>query len=171
MISILAVVAIQILGFVLILLFLRRWLRRNANAEAVTRKVREELSSLLVELNKTTEQNINLIEDKVESLNRLIDRADKKIGLLKRETEKHEVSRAVYSRINETRPPAGSGGAAAGGAGSGEPGVREGPPAGLAEKVIKLYREGFSAGVIAGHLGTTVGEVELIISLQEGKGR
>jgi len=166
MISTLAVVAIQILGFVLILIFLRRWLRRNANAEAVTRKVREELSSLLVELNKTTEQNISLIEDKVESLNRLIERADKKIGLLKRETEKHEVSRAVYSRINETRPPA-----AAAEPGSGEAGVREGRPAGLAEKVMKLYREGFSAGVIAGHLGTTVGEVELIISLQEEKGR
>lgn len=155
MASILIIISVQILGFVLILVFVRRWLRRNANAESVTRQVREELGSLLVELNRTTEQNISLIEDKVESLNELLARADKKIGLLKRETEKHEVSRAVYRRINEGSAPAES--------------ARAGS-ASLPERVMKLYREGFSAGVIAGHLGTTVGEVELIISLREEKG-
>ncbi len=67
--------------------------------------IREEVSRLLVELNQTTDRNIGLMEDRIASLNEQLVTADKKIALLRREIEKHDVGTQVYSRLVEARPP------------------------------------------------------------------
>jgi predicted DNA-binding protein YlxM (UPF0122 family) len=152
--TIFTVAAIQFLAFFIIYFMLRRWIERRVKPDEVGRKLRDELESIMVELNRTTEQNIELIEDKINRLQELLAEADKKLSVLKREAEKHEISRSIYDQIRSGRA----------GSKQGEVGDRK-----IQKEVIKLHKEGFSPGVIAGYLGTTVGEVELIISLQNSK--
>jgi hypothetical protein len=45
------------------------------------------------------------------------------------------------------------------------------PPKTRREEALDLYREGFSADIIANRLGATVAEIELLISLEEGRSR
>ena len=278
--AILITLILDIAGLLLIYALLRDRVRRAASSDAHRAEIRDEVSRLLVELNRTTDRNIALIEDRIASLNELLSSADKKIGLLRRETEKHDVGTQIYSRLAEGRsrvsearaetsrprreredaaqprrqveemqPAASSGetpaaaaamvlprqgrdqmppraaegvvGGAAAGHGTSqlavelsegpedrtwrsdlqEPQVREdaaaglvqprqereqmppgaaggaagstaaGRPPDLQQRVVMLHNAGFAASLIAGRVGVPLGEVELIIALQERKGR
>jgi hypothetical protein len=237
-------------GLLLIYVLLRDRVRRAASSDAHIAEIRDEVSRLLVELNRTTDRNIALIEDRIGSLNELLSSADKKIGLLRRETEKHDVGTQIYSRLAEGRsrvsgaqaqisrsrrereesaqpsrerqemaqeaaveeaeavaagmPPGVAAGmpqprqeregvAAGGGAPPlavelsdgpenriGRNNLREsqepdraaaGKPPDLQQRVVMLHNAGFAASLIASRVGVPLGEVELIIALQERKGR
>ncbi|HUV08934.1 MAG TPA: hypothetical protein VMX75_14475, partial [Spirochaetia bacterium] len=145
-----------IIGFILIHRILERRFEKKMSPDTVIDAIREELNSIMVELNRTTEQNVQIVEDRMAQLKELVSLADKKIALLKREGEKHEVSKTVYNRIVSRQTQDKTGAV-----------VQD---KNVKREVLKLYREGFSPGVIAGHLGTTIGEVELIISLDKRKG-
>jgi hypothetical protein len=149
MTTILLILGTQIVGFFLIYALLKKRLTRFVETEKMGERVREELNSIMVELNRITEQNVGVIEDRIKSLAELLAKADKKIALLKREAEKHEVGSAVYRSLKERQPP--------------EVGEK---PESMRQKVLRLHGEGFSPEVIAGNLGTTIGEVELIISMK-----
>ena len=183
-------------GLILVYLLLRDRVRRTVAAETRIGEIREEVSRLLVELNQATDRNIAVMEDRIAVLNEAIATADKKIGLLRRETEKHDVGSQIYSRLAEGRP------ARAPGVPEGPPGERvtarppssaspSAPPAplsvelserqgGLAtgapvadvrQRVMMLFRSGFSPSLIASRVGAPLGEVELIISLEQRKGQ
>ncbi len=256
--AVLITLILDIGGLLLIYVLLRDRVKRATSSDAQILEIRDEVSRLLVELNRTTDRNIALIEDRITSLNELLSAADKKIGLLRRESEKHDVGTQVYSRLAEGRSrmketqasaatpggitaatpggitvatgmpqprqqregqaPAGMPPAAATGmpqprqqregvtagvaAGGGAPplsvelserpdilrlereempqprqereGVAAGMPAGssdLHQRVIMLHNAGFAASLIAGRVGVPLGEVELIISLQQRKAR
>ena len=204
--TIVITLVVDIGGLVLVYLLLRDRVRRAASAESRISEIREEVSRLLVELNQATDRNIALMEDKITVLNDAISTADKKIGLLRRETEKHDVGSQIYSRLAEgrrqrptelTRRDAESAGyrdaESAGYRDAESAGYRdaalapplavelsENPRHGAAEKprgigpdaqrVMMLYRAGFSPSLIASRVGAPVGEVELIISLEQRKG-
>ena len=152
--TIFTIITIQVLGFLVVYFLLKRWIERRIKPDEMGQKIQDELGSIMVELNRTTEQNIQLIEDKIGTLQELLAEVDKKLSVLKRESEKHEISRSVYDQIRQGR----------GRDAKGQIGDRN-----IQKEVMRLHREGFSPGVIAGRLGTTVGEVELIISLENSK--
>jgi len=239
--TILITLVVDFGGLLFVYLLLRDRVRRATSVESRMAEVREEVSRLLVELNQATDRNIALMEDKITALNAAISTADKKIGLLRRETEKHDVGSQIYSRLAEGRhhraaaavpaaaesaeyrtaeanPPSTS----AGGFGDAESagyrdaesagyrdaesaGVRDLRPArssrppleapravvarpaepttplavelsgaaatDVRQRVMMLYRAGFSPSLIASRVGAPVGEVELIISLEQRKGQ
>src|SRR5271157_1126456 len=101
--TILITLLVDIGGLVCVYLVLRDRVRRAASAESRISEIREEVSRLLVELNQATDRNIALMEDKITILNDAISTADKKIGLLRRETEKHDVGSQIYSKLAEGR--------------------------------------------------------------------
>jgi|GEM_PF-6842978 len=262
--TVLITLILDVGGLLLIYALLRDRVRRAASSDAHIAEIRDEVSRLLVELNRTTDRNIALIEDRIASLNELLSSADKKVGLLRRETEKHDVGTQIYSRLAEGRsrvsgaqgqvsrprrereesalPPrereempqraavaeagavivgmpqprqeregAAGGAAADGGApplavelsdvpedrpGSSNPrdsqgrgempqrrqerdqmppgaagGAGAGKPPDLQQRVVMLHNAGFAASLIASRVGVPLGEVELIIALQERKGR
>ena len=219
-------------GLLVVYVLLRDRLRRAASSESRIAEIRDEVSRLLVELNQATDRNIALMEDKITVLNEAFSTADKKIGLLRREIEKHDVGSQIYSRLAEGRPRRTPGGApsraaesaeyrgsesaeyrgseSAGAAGTVRPVVepvetprpmpaapplavelsdRVGlPDAALRERaepavqhragapdvrqrVMMLSRAGFSPSLIASRVGVPLGEVELIISLEQRKGQ
>jgi hypothetical protein len=125
-------------------------LSKSLDPQAVLEAIREEVDRIIVELNSTTDRNITLLEDKVQSLTALIEQADKKIGILRREIEKHELAGKVYSELAEKRGK--------------EPEEQD-----VHTQVIQQHRQGISASVIAKRLGITLAEIELIITLANKK--
>jgi len=197
-------------GLLLIYVLLRDRVRRATASDAQIQEIREEVSRLLVELNQVTDRNIALMEDKIASLNDALSAADKKIGLLHREIEKHDVGSQIYSRLAEGRtrrlpvpdpvplqdgprgdPPASLRAETpqerplavelserpqardtrrANGPTRAE--TEEAPAApDLHERVMMLHRSGFSSSLVASRVGVPLGEVELIISLEQRKGK
>jgi hypothetical protein len=230
--TVLITLVLDIGGLLLIYVLLRDRVRRAASANSHIAEIRDEVSRLLVELNQTTDRNIALMEDKIASLNELLSAADKKLGLIRRETEKHDVGTQVYSRLVEGRSRGTSAQAqtiakmpqprqereavAAGmppavaaetpqapgaqsplavelserpenrtgrAASTAQPrqkreGVAAGMPpsvaadsADLQQRVMMLHKAGFAASLIAGRVGIPLGEVELIIALEQRKGQ
>jgi len=157
--SVLLIAALQTAGFFLLYLLLRRRMQRSFDPVDMVKKVKEELASIMVELNRTTDQNIGVVEDKIQQLKELIETAEKRIALLSRESRKQSAGSEMYSRLAEQQKLAQKQ----------KPKPEHHREGNLQEEVIRLHREGFSPGVIAGHVGTAVGEVELIISVSQRK--
>jgi hypothetical protein len=161
--TIFVLIAVNILGYFVLFTVLTRRIRREASPET---RIREEVNKLMVELNQTTDRNIALIEDRIASLTELLSKADKKIGLLRRESEKHDMGARVYGRIREAKTPDPAVEAPR------EPAVNQKAlesETDLRERVVALHRAGFTASLIASRVGAPRGEVELILSLENRK--
>lgn len=204
-------------------LLLARRIDRRLEPGRVVENIRSEINGIIVELNQTTDRNIGLIEDRVNRLNGVLEQADRRLSVLKREVESRSSSTQRYNDILEkartpgTAPAPGassqsvrpvsdgrsgdegpggdvpggsrdaSGGPAAdvpGANADGGAGVDAGagvnsvagngdlPGASRAERrrrIVDLHRKGIASNIIANRVGSTVGEVELIISLADRK--
>ena len=216
---------VQAIAFLLLLVWLKRRVDRELSADRALERIRKEIGDLITELNATTERNITLIEDRVQRLNKILETTDRKIGVLKKEAEKHEMGTTMYTDLlNQRRrqiressdavpveqkaPPfvdriqdrksnaraasestasedtarrsekhpdtgdsAGSGGSGRTSGGEVAHGAKERAVSrgeGLRNQVRDLHRAGLDAETIAKRLGSTVGEVELIIGLEAG---
>ncbi|MCA1753232.1 MAG: hypothetical protein LC641_00755 [Spirochaeta sp.] len=115
---------------------------------------------MLVELNQTTEQNIALIEERIDQLNEAVQKADQRITLLDRETERKQEGGELYTDIIKR---------------SAERRRRdtvvspEATAESTTEQILSLHRKGIAPNIIANRVGSTVGEIELIISLHDRK--
>lgn len=150
-------IALLIAGFAVMFLLLRRIVNRWFTSTSQLDRVEQEVEKLLVELNHATASNIDLIEARIRELKEMLAVVDKRIGLLKREEEKHEVGKKVYNKIVKTPPVPIIEQAA----------IPEPSVVSLRDKILNLYHSGFSSPMIASQVGKTVGEVELVISLSE----
>ena len=140
--------ALVIAGYFIVYLVLKAKLKHYVDPKAILESIREEVDRIIVELNSTTDRNITLLEDKVQSLSTLLEQADKKIGILRREIEKHELSGKVYSELARNGKR-----------------VTEPEEQDRRAQVLNLHRQGISPSAIAKRLGITLAEIELIITL------
>ncbi|MFO7782108.1 MAG: hypothetical protein R6W94_10830 [Spirochaetia bacterium] len=186
--SILVVVMNVGLAAAVYLLLVRR-IDRKLEPGRVVDNIRSEIDGIIVELNQTTDRNIGLVEDRVNRLNALLEQADRRLAVLKREIESRSGSTERYNDILRRAPRAQSDAAPrTQGSASRENGQPESPdregtqhphaaPAGQAsegraarkKQIVELHRKGIASNIIANRTGTTVGEVELIISLADRK--
>jgi hypothetical protein len=148
-------------GFAALYLVFKRIISRWFVNTAELDKIKAEVEKMLVELNHTTGRNIDLIEARVTQLRELLATVDKRIGLYKREADKTETAKTVYSSIVKNRPAQTT------------PVEKKGTEVittiSLRDKVLNLYHAGFTTAMIANQLQSTIGEVELIISLAENE--
>ena len=149
-------IAVSILGFFIVYVVLKKKIEKYIDPSSLLDQIREEVNRIIVELNQTTDRNIGLIEDRINQLMELLAKADKKISLLQREGEKHEVSKKIYNNITRSRAKKQY---------EPEPDERRDKQ----DEVLRLHQAGFSAPIIAKRVGSPLGEVELIISLSERK--
>ena len=199
--AVLITFVVDIGGLLLIYVLLRDRVRRATTADSQIAEIRDEVSRLLVELNQVTDRNIALVEERMTALSELLAVADKKLGLLRRESDKHDVGTRIYSRLAEGRTPreeemrgvprradtrgmspaatAGLSPAATAAVEAGavplavELSETPSPRAELTDarqRVLMLHRAGFSQSLIASRVGMPLGEVELIIALEQRKG-
>ena len=144
-----------------------RRIERRIEPAAVLDQIRREVDELIVEFNQTTERNIGLIEERIVRLNRLIETADRRVTVLRRELDAHETGARVYSDIVQqatVQRRSQQEHAEQPGEQGGDPGADD-----RRLQIIDLHEKGIAPNIIAARVGTTVGEVELIVSLKKRK--
>jgi len=174
-IVIFVLVAVNVAGYALVYLALRSRLARTTSAREQIGEIADEVNRLVVDLNQTTDRNIALIEDRIRQLSDMLARADKKMSLFKKESERHDAGAQIYSRIREPKvPSAEASGEVPSGAAPETPDTGETHATAHAlptrDQIVSLYRAGFSASLIASRVGVPLGEVELTIALEQRKG-
>jgi len=142
----------------LMFIYFNRKIAKRLAEQALIERVRSEVGDIIVELNRTTERNVGLVEDRIRDLKETLDSADKRLVLIQREAEKREMSTQVYTHLQRRPVPRTED----------QSKDRKTLPA---EEILDLHHKGISSELIANKLGTTVGEVELVISLQTGRGK
>ncbi|MBN2735424.1 MAG: hypothetical protein JXR70_00495 [Spirochaetales bacterium] len=149
--------AIVVSGLAILYFILWARIKRMVHPQKILNDISGEVEKILVELNSTTDQNIQLIEDRIRLLKEHLILADKKIALLKRDTGRPSVSIEYNDIISKKRPvtiePS--------------PSLKISEELPLKDKVLMYYSEGFTPAMIASKVDLPVGEVELIISLAE----
>jgi hypothetical protein len=118
---------------------------------------------MIQELNRVTVRSATLIEGKAEEVQKILDKVEKGILLVKRELKNAEIEDEKSSKAR-TSPP-----------------VKASPPAAeslvmtgkdqVIFEIVDLHRKGISPDLIANKLDLPVGEVEMMIALQDRKGR
>ncbi|MBP5358736.1 MAG: hypothetical protein J6W60_03010 [Treponema sp.] len=79
------------------------------STDKIMQETRDQLNSMLMDINRNAERNISLIEDKIRQLKEVSEEADRHIQLLKGEialTEKSKAFQTQYERIARPEPPA-----------------------------------------------------------------
>jgi len=158
----------------------RRKFERDMKTDGTFKKLKNEISSMVTDINGVTERNILLIEDKIRTMNDLIDRARKLVNVLKKEGERQALSNHVYTELSKFRPfnPAlentdsepehidrqSDNQESFGITGSERAGSQS---LSIQERVLVLFRKGESIEQIASALGISRGEAGLIISIHD----
>lgn len=187
-----------------LIILVAAWLRflvvRRLDRTRLLSEFREEIGVLVTELNRTGDQNVTVIEDRIARLRTLVASADTQIEELEALVDRASGERHAASHLADDtsesassldsqsdEPAADPRGAppdgpnddmepATDGLGSvSEQGVpssaqTEQPDATPREVVAALWRQGLSPEVIATRTSTAIGEVELMISLLERRG-
>ncbi len=165
--SVIVSLAVNIIVVTGIFLFLTRRLVRKLSPEESIGELQREVGGIVTEMNQAAERNITLLEDKIEELREIEQRIDRKITLLSREAVKENESATTYREIvreaqkQQRRKPQE---AVSNDSSEGTP-LDDRP---IRERVLDLHRKGISPNIIATRVGSTVGEVELIIGLSGG---
>ena len=192
--------AITVILLVVVTIALNRTITVRTSRQSALDEIKREVGAIITELNATTERNIQLIEDKARTLEALVAQADRRLGALRRDLSSREAESATYSHLKRpgaTEHPGAVHDAELSSPADGHPPRSEdesthgvdanrdrrpspfaGTPPGVAEsrqalraRVRGLYLQGVSLERIASIVGKTVGEVELIVSLDEGAER
>jgi len=167
------------------MVLVRRMIDKRTGADVVLDEIRREVGAILTEMNQTTERNIELIEDRVSTLKAVLEKADRKLTVLQRESSRQDNAEKLYSRLSRSVPVTAEPADVVAGAAplsqpptdngekravQAEAAVREeseDPKPDLKSEVLRLYRRGIAFERIASRVGTAVSEVELIVSLSE----
>lgn len=158
------VAGICLLAIYSVYFLLNRRITGILNSKQILSTVDEEINGLILEMNQTTERNILLLEDRIKTLTELMAVADKTVIRLNRELDRHKSDPEDYSHLAKLRKiPVQI-----------NEKVREGEKLDEnlsdKDKILDMYKRGLSPGLIASKTGTSIGEVELIITLNSRKG-
>ena len=188
---ILIALGLNIIVVTLIYIFLRKRIDRAMRSNELLAQIELEVDKIVTELNLTTDRNITLIEDRIETLNALIDMSDKKIVLLNREVEKkNQEAPMVYSKPRPVEYKSASNSETPVENLSIPPEDTEekeaednqpvkvdfstnqthaalSPPKTSKQKVLDMYTQGVDVHIIASKLNITLGEIELILSMNQ----
>ncbi len=153
------------LSFCLLFVFFwRRRIRHELETGKIIKNLKVEIGEMVTALNGTTERNIALLENQIRVINEQIEKAAKAAGVLKREQEKQETVSQVYSSLARSKPITldvevqGT-----------EIPLIDFEKLPIREKALVLHRKGDSPDTIAARLDMSRGEIELILSLHEGR--
>lgn len=192
------VIIFILIGFqVVTFLYFRYMIRRELSRENRIDSVRREIEQLIIELDRTADRNIEIVEDRISSLKRSVREGERILKLIEMEREKSVLPDSLYNHLDRHKnltgpeweglsPHIRSEEISRGTEATQESarlsssmemiGVESSSPSGLdievvdaRERAIELHRQGMDAGLISSATGLPRGEVELIISLNGEK--
>lgn len=182
-------IALIILNCVLMLAFYLA-LRSRFSSNRILREIREEIDKLVIDLGRETDRDVALLESRIKGLRALIDEADRRVLVAGREEDKRVRSGKLVDQLEARLPdePQTSVGAhtatempppQAESPARREPVtiytrpavVRNGrqiqPVVPLRERVLEMARKDISPEMIASTLSMSLGEVELILDMND----
>jgi hypothetical protein len=164
-------------------IYFHLYIRRRTSREGILAGYQEEVNRLIAEIDRATDRDAQLVEDRVAALRKVLEDADRRIALLSRDLDRRRAGTELYTALGEGRrpasdplppPPGGDrplGEAAASGAPKEPPPGPSTPPARpLTERVQELARQGLAAQLIAARLGVSLSEVELALAVSRRRG-
>jgi hypothetical protein len=102
--TIIVLAVIDLLGLGGIWLYVRSRLAAALESESLLEGIRKEIRALNIELNEAADRNISLVEDRLEALRKLLEEADRRMGVMKREMDNRAAENYVYSRLGRPQP-------------------------------------------------------------------
>lgn len=163
-------ILVSIMLFILIMVSIVIIFRKLSKLQKsnVIMELESEVNDLVLELNQTADRNINILEEKIKTLTSILYDADKRIKILGTESEKLKTETLTYNqlgKINGAEYPAEN----VFDQKQKPQNTKQTVEINKKDRIIELHNNGFTSPVIATRVGLTVGEVELIISLVEGR--
>jgi hypothetical protein len=165
------------------------YIKRRTSREGILAGYQEEVNRLIAEIDRATDRDAQLVEDRVAALRKILEDADRRIALLSRDLDRRRAGTELYTALGEGRRPAsdplsppqpGADSPRPSGEAPAEaPGAPKGPPPGppakpparpLTERVQELARQGLAAQLIAARLGVSLSEVELALAVSRRRG-
>jgi hypothetical protein len=146
------------------------YIRRRTSHENLLTRYREEVDRLIAEIDNATDRDAQLVEERITNLKKILEDADRRIGLLSRDLERRRPGTGLYTALGQSPavpvappvavapPPVAA--AVAAPAEPPEPPVRS-----LPERVAELSRQGISPELIAARLKVSLSEVELALTV------
>ena len=95
------VVTIGILTIVLWIVFLIKF-KKLFSTDDIISKTRSEMNNMIMDINRNTERNITLIDDRIQKLKLVISEADKRIALARAEEERNASVSSLNKAVNRT---------------------------------------------------------------------
>ncbi|MDR3173083.1 MAG: hypothetical protein LBU19_02425 [Treponema sp.] len=139
------------------------YIRRRLSGQNILEGYREEVNRLIAEIDRATDRDARLVEERISALRKVLEDADRRIALLDRRRASTELytalGKTVPAAVPPEVPPAASPAPPVSGTSPGE----DARP--LTERVAELSRQGFAAELIAARLGLSLSEVELAIAV------
>ena len=176
-------------------LYLKSYVRRRTSPDYILALLQEEVRQLEADIDEKTEQDLQLLEEKINALREICTEAERRIAVYSRELEKRETENQVFSALNispllkkldvtapakqpaSAKPPASAEQlVSVKPPGSAKPPapnivVSQNPlsikPPPMKDRIAELYKAGFNADLIAKRLGLNLGEVKVYFNLLE----
>jgi hypothetical protein len=179
---------------VLSFFYFRFYIKRRTSQEQILRDIREGVDEILTEIDRITDEDILLIEERENKLRGIIEEADRRMKVYAEGLSRRWTAAEAYAELGrkggrvrpEGKAPAdesaaavrrgpplpeaaGFSGAPPPGAAPSAEGAGEAPPRSLGERARELAGSGLSPRIIASRLGVSIAEAELVLALQEPK--
>lgn len=181
--AIIVALASSAVSFAVLYLLVDRRIRRRVDPETILAQIRGEIEGLILELNQTADRNLTLLEEKMGAVKDVLEQAERRVAVLKREARAVDQAAHAYAALREDPLPTEDGAAPPRGAGKRATGRARGrraaiPPATptpaedaaeVRARIVSLHRAGISAESIVSRLKVPRATVELIVSLEEGR--
>lgn len=164
MTTVFTVTGLCLLAIYSVYFLLNRKISKILDSEKILSRVDDEVNGLILELNQTAERNILLIEDRIKKLNGLIKESDKSILLLNKQFDRQKIEPIQYNHLSKKRNIISSEDESV------KDLVQDDENLSGKDRILELSNKGFSSDVIAAKTGSSIGEVDLIITLNSRKG-
>jgi hypothetical protein len=95
------------------------YIKRRTGREGILASCREEVNRLIAEIDRATDRDAQLVEERIASLRKVLEEADRRIALLSRDMDRHRTGKELYTALEKAAavPPAAPVGGAASSAG------------------------------------------------------
>ncbi|MDR0399679.1 MAG: hypothetical protein LBH51_01885 [Treponema sp.] len=154
-------------------IYFHLYIRRRTGRDGVLAACQEEVNRLVAEIDRATDRDAQLVEERIAALRKILEDADRRIALLSRDLDRRRPGTELYTALASRRPGSASPPPAEPPAAPSDtaPPRNEPPPVRpLTERVQELSRQGLAAPLIAARLGVSISEVELALAVSRRRG-
>lgn len=155
-------------------------LKKTYSPDKVLANIRVEVDKLLIEISRETDRDLTLIEEKIIALKKIIEQADKRLGVLVNEQDKKSTVETVEEQITNIQNQVKSNTYAD----EAKKALKHNSvkkqngtislfpaedivqtPVPIKDQVVELYKSNIAEALIADRLNITMAEVQMIVNL------